>query len=252
MPTDEEFQELENSCTVTQASNGDLTYTHNNHSITLPRAGTYGAGIYGNGLDLTRGHYWANSISSPKTKAQRAGWATGRFLWYDSDERRCGQSVRPVLPKSAAQSTSTADYSLTLFANGCSTSNIYACVAGQEVQIYAEPSSDDYVFLHWNDGSTENPRTITMNSNMAYMAEFAERVYYHCNLSCNSSQGSVAITAPTIELSLQDSYGDGWNGALLQINDGTNTTSYTLANGSTTTYTIPNNGKDMVSYWQKG
>ena len=44
-------------------------------------------------------------------------------------------------------------------------------VAGTEVTVEAFPYKD-YVFDHWNDGNSDNPRTITINSNMTLVAMF--------------------------------------------------------------------------------
>ena len=43
---------------------------------------------------------------------------------------------------------------------------------GTEVEIAAIPYRGGYTFLHWDDGSTENPRTVTISGDMHFTATF--------------------------------------------------------------------------------
>ena len=62
---------------------------------------------------------------------------------------------------------------------------------GETVTITAKPASG-YKFEQWSDGNTENPRTITVNSDMNYTAIFVEIPVYSINLGVNdASYGSV-------------------------------------------------------------
>ena len=47
---------------------------------------------------------------------------------------------------------------------------------GQSVSITATPDSE-YVFVNWSNGSTENPISITVNSNQTITANFEKRKY---------------------------------------------------------------------------
>ena len=62
---------------------------------------------------------------------------------------------------------------------------------GETVTITAKPASG-YKFEQWSDGSTENPRTITVNSDVNYTAIFVEIPVYSVELGVNNaSYGSV-------------------------------------------------------------
>ena len=47
---------------------------------------------------------------------------------------------------------------------------------GQSVSITATPDSE-YVFVNWSNGSTDNPLSITVNSNQTITANFEKRKY---------------------------------------------------------------------------
>ncbi len=51
------------------------------------------------------------------------------------------------------------------------------CIDSTEVWIEAEPKYG-YVFTHWNDGDTANPRLVTVTSDTAFTAYFAEAEYF--------------------------------------------------------------------------
>ncbi len=63
---------------------------------------------------------------------------------------------------------------------------------GTAVQISAIPNNG-YHFDHWSDGNTQNPRTITVNSNITLTAYFVQNTQYHTvTLSSNDySMGTV-------------------------------------------------------------
>lgn len=60
---------------------------------------------------------------------------------------------------------------------------------GSQVQLTAIPN-EGYHFTQWNDGNTENPRTITVNADATYTAQFAANTYVVNVSSSNSSMGS--------------------------------------------------------------
>ena len=64
---------------------------------------------------------------------------------------------------------------------------------GTQIQITAI-ANDGYVFTGWNDGNTDNPRTVTVTGNVTYTAQFAENslTTYSVMLICNTSEGSVS------------------------------------------------------------
>lgn len=52
--------------------------------------------------------------------------------------------------------------------------------AGSTITIRAN-ARNGYHFVRWNDNNTSNPRTITVNSNMSFVATFAENPYVECS-----------------------------------------------------------------------
>ena len=64
---------------------------------------------------------------------------------------------------------------------------------GDQVEISAIPSQG-YVFTNWNDGNTENPRTVTVTGNATYTANFGENavVTHTLTVVCNTEQGTVS------------------------------------------------------------
>ena len=63
-------------------------------------------------------------------------------------------------------------YTLTLYADGCESANVFTCNVGQQVNIVAVPN-DQRRFIQWNDGNTDNPRLVTVSQNTTFTAEFA-------------------------------------------------------------------------------
>ena len=64
-------------------------------------------------------------------------------------------------------------YTLTLYAYGCESANVFTCNVGQQVYISAVPLNDQQRFVQWNDGNTDNPRLVTVSQNTTFTAEFA-------------------------------------------------------------------------------
>ena len=72
------------------------------------------------------------------------------------------------------------------------------------VVITQEPSCDDnksvfkavankgYHFVQWNDGNTDNPRTVAVIQDTTFVAEFAPSSEYTITATCNSQQGTVS------------------------------------------------------------
>ena len=62
---------------------------------------------------------------------------------------------------------------------------------GYTTVITATPNTG-YHFTQWNDGNSENPRTVTVTANVTYTASFAPNTYTITALSGNATMGSVA------------------------------------------------------------
>ena len=61
---------------------------------------------------------------------------------------------------------------------------------GASATITATPN-EDYSFVSWNDGNTDNPRTITITEDATYIANFAANTYSITVISDNDSMGTV-------------------------------------------------------------
>jgi hypothetical protein len=75
---------------------------------------------------------------------------------------------------------------------GCSTELTQNVSAGAEVKLYAHPKECNY-FFSWSDGNTDNPRTITVNSDATYKAIFKAEQYTIYVESADETQGTVSI-----------------------------------------------------------
>ena len=83
-------------------------------------------------------------------------------------------------------------YTITVKTEGCSTELIQNVSAGTEVKLYAHPIECNY-FFSWSDGNTDNPRTITVNSDATYTAIFKAEQYTIYVESADETLGTVSI-----------------------------------------------------------
>ena len=153
--------------------NGDATYTAifvmpTMYTITVesmnPEMGTVmGGGTFAMGTEVTIQAF-------PKGGYYFDGWNDGN---HDNPRVVTVTGNATYKAKFSAQQSQT--YTLTVMCNaseGAVTGNgTYA--AGTTVTVQAIPY-DGYKFDHWNDGVTENPRTVTVNDNMTLVAFFAK------------------------------------------------------------------------------
>ena len=84
-------------------------------------------------------------------------------------------------------------YTLTVTAGEGGTVNTAGGVynEGTSVSLTATPSNEDYVFVKWSDGNTDNPRTITMTEDITLKAEFAQVAYWQLTVVAGEG-GSVS------------------------------------------------------------
>ena len=152
---------------------GDATYTAvfvmpTMYTITVetmnPEMGTVmGGGTFASGTEVT-------IQAMPKGGYYFIGWTDGNL---DNPRTVTVTGDATYKAKFSAQQAQT--YTLTVMCNaseGAVTGNgTYA--AGTAVTVQAIPY-EGYEFAHWNDGSTQNPRTVTVNENMTMVAFFAK------------------------------------------------------------------------------
>ena len=67
-------------------------------------------------------------------------------------------------------------YTITVKTEGCSTELTQNVSAGTEVKLYAHPNECNY-FFSWSDGNTDNPRTVIVDGDATYTANFAPSKY---------------------------------------------------------------------------
>ncbi len=111
---------------------------------------------------------------------------------------------------------------------------------GTEIQISAT-ASEHYHFVQWNDGNTDNPRTITVNGDSTYTAEFAIDQHNITVVSADDEMGSVSGSGTydygsEIVISATENEGH----AFIAWNDGNtdNTRTITVTGDSTYTATF--------------
>ena len=142
---------------------GEVDSVHLDVMLTLNRNNSSYGTVTGSG---TYDHLAEATITAtPKENCYFAGWS-------DCDSKELTRTITLT-----SDSTITANFAkkpyLTVNVNNwgkVSGSGYY--MPGDEVTITATPNSGAY-FVKWNDGNTDNPRTVTINENITYTATFA-------------------------------------------------------------------------------
>lgn len=168
-PTAEEAREILTYCTKVAHDNGNEYVGPNGKSIFIPKSGyrqwesvlssfapLFWTGTYKPGDDPN--YQEANSYAFYGDQGKVQGMC-----------RRFGLPVRPVCSNTSSEPSN--NFTLTLFAEGCTTPNTYICASDQEVTINAV-SQESNVFKQWSDGNTENPRTIVIFQDTTFIAIF--------------------------------------------------------------------------------
>ena len=89
-----------------------------------------------------------------------------------------------------AQDAVAVKYNIGVKANGCDLYE-HQVEEGKQLVIKAEAGAG-YHFVQWNDGNTQNPRTITVTQDAAYTAIFAADVYALSVQSADADMGTVS------------------------------------------------------------
>jgi|GEM_PF-1281567 hypothetical protein len=208
MPTEAEWQELRDNCTWTWTTqNGINGYkvTSNKAGYTdkfifLPAAGYRG----GSGLNRvgSYGYYWSSSLSGGSSySAWRLGFNSGSHFLSNSS-RYSGPSVRPVLLPSSISYSSSANDTIRIYSNGCDDYQTFIGSHGGQLTMTA--NSDQWShFVRWQDGNTDNPRTITTNGNANYTAYFEAYKYSVQVQSNDAARGSGYISKVVKESTIE-------------------------------------------------
>lgn len=169
MPTEAEWTELLEKCTWTWTTEsgvkGYSVQGNNGNSIFLPVTG-YKSGTFLDQSDC--GWYWSSSlqgITYSYSLFMNAGW---HEISYSS--RAYGLAVRPVFIEGIYYYTISVnvDYNNKGIVYGGGT-----YLEGSEVTLTAT-ANPGYKFKAWNDGNTNNPRTIIVARDISYTAHFEE------------------------------------------------------------------------------
>ncbi len=176
MPTDAEWQELQDNCTWTWTTqngiNGyQVTSQKNSNSIFLPAAGYRNdASLY----DVGYGVYWSSSLDEGYPFVAWYLYFFSDYVDMNSRDRHYGLSVRPVCLSTSTQSSAEDNFTtLTLYADGCESANVIKCNSGQKINVSAIPDKHSH-FVRWTDGNIDNPRLVTVTKDTTFTAEFAD------------------------------------------------------------------------------
>ncbi len=217
MPKYTEMTALKKGCDWTVVrENGVLCYKGvskvNGNTIVLPICGYINGSIK---YDTERGDYLSANRKTTSTnqayymqldvKAENTGGEGAlRGITISSDgSRHIGRMIRPVRP----------GVKITVVANDDTYGTVTGAgsyVAGAEVKISATPN-DGYYFQKWEDGVSENPRTITVSDHPAtYTAIFAPVETINAEvIEENDDKLSVCIPAPGAIKESLEIIGDG-------------------------------------------
>ena len=165
----------QNPRTVTVNNNMSFTayFTAGQYTITvnaIPEEGgtVTGGGTYAYGSSVTltaapaNGYQfmqWSDGVQRLTRVVTVTGDATYSALFTDGSSEMYTLTVEPNLPE-LGQTSGSGTYP-----------------AGASVEISAYPSANAR-FVKWDDGNTQNPRTVVVNSDKTYIAEFAQAQEY--------------------------------------------------------------------------
>ena len=160
---------------------GNRTYVANferdQYTITVLSADSSNGSVTGGGT------YDAGATAT-LTASPNAGC---RFLSWNDDNTDNPRTI-VVDGDSTFVASFKAIYNITVLANN----NEYGTVSaggtfdeGEEVTLTAEPNSR-YCFIEWDDGNTDNPRTITATSDITYVAEFSRTAHLSVDTTATS------------------------------------------------------------------
>ena len=208
MPTKAEWQELLDNCTWTWTTqNGIIGYkvTSNKAGYTdkfifLPAAGDrYGSGLYSVG---SYGYYWSSSLYEVYSYNAWYLYFNSDGHGLDNDYRCSGPSVRPVLQPSSISYSLSANDTIRIYSNGCDDYQTFIGSHGGQLTMTA--NSDQWShFVRWQDGNTDNPRTITTNGNADYTAYFEAYKYSVQVQSNDAARGSAYISKVVKESTIE-------------------------------------------------
>ncbi len=172
MPTDVEAAELFENCTYVWTSvfdvKGAVLEGPNGNCIFFPIGGMRSGDGYSD--KDTKGYYWTSSLTGYSTDgADNLSFDEEKGRLSAAYSRICGMLVRGVygvgLTNSYIVTVESNDDSMGSVTGGGSYSE------GAQITLTATPNPG-YEFVRWDDGNTDNPRTVTVTSSVSYTAIF--------------------------------------------------------------------------------
>jgi len=163
---------------------GEVDSVHLDVKLTLNRNNTSYGTVTGSG---TYDHLAEVSITAtPKENYYFASWS-------DCDSKELSRTITLT-----SDSTITANFSLNPRLTVQANNSNYGTVTGSglyekgtEVSITATPKTN-YYFTSWSDGVADNPRTVVVNSDTTFTANFAKKPYLTVNVNSNTNWGKVS------------------------------------------------------------
>ena len=166
MPTKEEWQELIDNCSFRYETINNVACVRvtgpNGNSIVLPRAGNIWKGATTTDETL----YWTSSL-----------YSDGDYGAYCLANNRINAIERCAgLPVRAVYRREWPSFTLTICDTINGTPYTKTLNAASTYTLTAKENSC-HRFVRWSDGNTANPRTVTVEANKTYTAEYEEIVY---------------------------------------------------------------------------
>ena len=185
LPNGLTFDASGTNATANQYTKEQWKLMEQNGAVFLPAAG-YRDGSEAKGV-LKLGDYWL-STSYDADNACRVFFKSDKSPEsYPCELRHYGFSVRLVGPAPSYKIAVNPSNDLMGSTSGSGTYNY-----GESVQISANPN-DCFHFTQWSDGNTDNPRTVTVNSDATYTAIFKAEQYTIYVESADETLGTVSI-----------------------------------------------------------
>ena len=160
------------SVTVNSNLNFTAYFNHNQYTITV-NANPSNAGTVSGGGAYYYGDY-ATLTATPYSGYEFVGWNDGS----SANPHQVMVTGNATYTATFSQSGSTY-YTVSVYVSPTGAGTVSGAgtfPAGASTTLTATANSG-YTFDHWNDGSTQNPRTVTVNNNMSFTAYFNAQEY---------------------------------------------------------------------------
>ena len=179
----------QNPRTVTVTDNLSFTaqFTQNQYTITVVADPSNGGTVSGGG------NYYYGQTATLRATANSGyefvGWSDGST----ESQHTVTVTGNATYKATFTQSGSTTYYTVTAYASPTGSGSVTGTgvfAAGSTTTLRATPNNG-YNFERWNDGNTQNPRTVTVNNNMSFTAYFTSDQYTLSTMVAPAGSGTV-------------------------------------------------------------